>query len=275
MGKSIMDKDDSQVKKLCQYLTPAWAAEALVERHFGYLSERDIVIEPTCGQGAFLSAIPPHIKAIGIEIDPQMAERARQFTGRDVIVGDFCAVPLDIKPTAIIGNPPFDLNLIDRILDRCHSLLVDEGRVGFILPCYAFQTASRVARYAERWSLMQEMIPRNIYPCIQAPLAFAQFIKAQRRILIGFSLYRETAEVQVLPKRYRDVICAGGGPIWLKATIAVLEKLGGEANLQEIYEEFEGKQPTTTKHWRPQIRKVVREHIGVFRSTGPARYALK
>lgn len=38
-----------------QYPTPLWMAEAMVERHFPQLDLADMVLEPTCGRGPFLS----------------------------------------------------------------------------------------------------------------------------------------------------------------------------------------------------------------------------
>ncbi|MGX9221850.1 hypothetical protein ACWV27_26135 (plasmid) [Massilia varians] len=73
----------------------------------------------------------------------------------------------------------------------CHT----GGQAGFILPAYAFQTASRVVGYAERWALSQSMIPRNLFPGLSLPLVFATFEKGRRRTMIGFALYRETAAV--------------------------------------------------------------------------------
>lgn len=92
---------------LSQYLTPVWAAEALVERHFPNLGSKDFVIEPSVGGGAFLQAIPSSVPAIGIDICPSMVELARENTKREIILGDFASVPLDVAPTTILGNPPF------------------------------------------------------------------------------------------------------------------------------------------------------------------------
>lgn len=103
---------------LCQFFTPVWVAERLVERHFSRLDSADLVCEPTCGYGAFLKALPQSVPAVGIEIDAQVADVARQETGRRIITGDFRTVPIDFKPTAIIGNPPFRADVFDDILDR-------------------------------------------------------------------------------------------------------------------------------------------------------------
>lgn len=266
---SVADKK----RLLGQYPTPVWAAETLVERHFPFFDRNDLVIEPACGEGAFLGAIPAGVPAVGVELDAITADIARANTGRTVVTGDFRTVKLECQPTAIIGNPPFDLRVIDGFLDRAHSLLPDGGRVGFILPAYAFQTAARVAGYADRWSMAQEMIPRNIFQGLSLPLVFAIFSKDRRRTLVGFALYREAADVQLLGRRYRDAMTAGGGPVWVRVVEAALARLGGEADLAEIYSEVEGCRPTRTKFWREQIRKVVRTN-GCFRHVSSGRYAL-
>lgn len=61
---------------LCQFNTPVWVAQALVERHFPKLGTDDLVLEPSCGIGAFLQAIPAEVRAVGVEIDEALAHRA-------------------------------------------------------------------------------------------------------------------------------------------------------------------------------------------------------
>lgn len=264
----------SRIKELGQYPTHQWAAEAIVESFFPDLAAGHVVLEPSCGPGAFLAAVPAGVEAIGIDIDPLMAECARRNTGCRVLVGDFRTIELGFEPTHVIGNPPFNLKLIDGFLDRAHELLPQGGQAGFILPAYAFQTAARVAGYADRWSLSQSMIPRNLFPGLSLPLVFATFLKNQRRTLIGFALYRETAAVQKLPAAYRDVLAAVGGPVWPRVIRLAVERLGGEAALQEIYREIEGNRPTKTPFWREQIRKVIRTPASGCAPVGRGRYAL-
>lgn len=263
-----------KVKRLAQYLTPSWASELLVQQYYSGLTSKDVVIEPACGRGSFLRAIPDRVLAIGIDIDPEMVSDSIANTGRRVLLGDFANIEIDVTPTLILGNPPFSLDVVDSFLDRSYELLEEGGRVGFLLPTYAFQTAARVAAYADKWSLAQDMIPRNIYEGLTLPLMFARFTKEQHRTMVGFSLYREMADVQKLPKDYRDQISEGGGSVWLNAVTSVLKKLGGKADLSAIYTEFEGKRPTKTKFWREQIRKVLRRYEDVFVAHGDGRYAL-
>lgn len=262
---------DDKVRVLGQYPTRFWVAEALIERHFSDLDMADCVVEPACGPGAFLGAIPAIVPAIGIDIDPGMAVAARANTGRTVLEGDFRTIELELQPTVILGNPPFRLSLIDQFLERSYQLLPVSGRVGFILPAYALQTAARVAGYAERWSIQSEMIPRNIYPNLSKPLCFVIFSKDRRRTLIGLALYREAADVERLPDRYRRIFTGNGASIWGAVVEEALIRLGGQATLDDIYGEVEGHRPTSTKFWREKIRQTLQRH---FCRSGRGQYRL-
>jgi hypothetical protein len=124
---------------LHQWFTPAWVCEAIIERCYADLDLGDRVVEPFCGDGRMLMALPNEISAIGIEIDPLMAERARQNTGRTIICGDFFGVEISGPVTHFVGNPPFDAKLIHRFLSRAHAMLEPGGSCGLLLPAYVLQ----------------------------------------------------------------------------------------------------------------------------------------
>lgn len=256
--------------RLGQFPTPAWAADALVREHLAHLGECDFVLEPTCGPGRFLAAIPAHVAALGVEIDPQLAQQARTLTGRQVITGDFLAVDIPAKPTVVLGNPPFETRLIEQILDKVHALLIADGCVCFVLPAYFFQTARRVTRYSERWSISQQIIPRNLYSGLKHPLVFAQFTKDQHRLLVGFSLFHELAFLQGLPKSVRDAVDSGRAT-WASVVREAIDEHGGEASLTQIYEYVADRRPTRNPAWREQIRKICQLHA---RRVSRARYAV-
>ncbi|WMD24050.1 class I SAM-dependent methyltransferase (plasmid) [Achromobacter seleniivolatilans] len=260
---------------LGQFPTPGWAAEALYERHFSHLTRGDVVWEPTCGPGSFLAVIPQEVDAFGSELDPHLARAAAAATGRLVLQGDFETVTLPATPTAVIGNPPFQLDLIDRLLRRAHAVLPSGGQAAFLLPAYAFQTAARVAGYAEDWSIAQEMVPRNIYPGLKLPLVFATFTKDGRRRLFGFALYRETADVHQFPRSVRAQLEGHRGPVWARAVEAVLRLLGGEADLASIYQALAPARarPSENPWWKEKVRQTLRRYER-FRRVGGARYAL-
>lgn len=261
---------------LCQFNTPVWVAQALVERHFPRLDSSDVVIEPSCGLGAFLSALPAGVQAYGIEIDAALAQRAAEATGRQVIVGDFRTIALPRSPTAIIGNPPFRAHVFDGFLDRAYSVLPEGARAGFILPAYFFQTAGRVCRYGDRWSLSIELMPRNAFHArMRTPLLFALFEKNAARRLIGFVLYRECDDLHQMAKPYRELLSSYEGSIWRAVCLLALRRLGGRASLPEIYDELERNRPTRTEWWREKIRQTLRAYGGLFEPKGDGLYELR
>lgn len=266
---------------LCQHFTPAWMAEALVERHFRDLGRTDLVYEPTCGLGAFLQALPQHVPAWGFEVDPAIAVRAMTLTGRPVTIGDFLTISLDgaDRPTAVIGNPPFRGRFVDRLLERCHELLPDGGRAGFILPAYAFRTASRVVEALERWSISQEMLPRSAFAYrMREPLVFAIFTKDRRRALVGFALYEHEADRQDLAPEYRTLLARTPGSAWRAVCGLALKRLRATelapATLTEIYSELERNRPSRTQWWREKIRQTLRVYPADFVAVEEGRYAL-
>lgn len=260
-------------EKIDDYPTPLWVCEALIERFFPELDADDLVVEPSCGRGRFLQSIPAHVPAMGVEIDPVLAEEARVETGRQIITGDFRTVALDMRPTAIIGNPPFRVSLIESFLERAHMLLPYEGRFGMLLPAYFFQTAARVEEYAKSWSIEQTMIPRDTYRGLRLPLVFALFSKSRRRTLVGFALYPETVAVRLLAAEYQEIAGAGAGgrSAWRSVVEAALRSLGGEASLEDLYRAVQGRRPTGTAFWKEKIRQMVQRHCV---RVGRGRYAL-
>jgi site-specific DNA-methyltransferase (adenine-specific) len=261
---------------LCQFNTPVWVAQALVERHFPELGPSDYVLEPSCGIGSFLQAIPSAVRAVGVEIDEVLARRARENTGREILVGDFRSVLLPENPTAIIGNPPFRAKLIDEFLDRSYQLLPEGAKAGFILPTYMFQTAGRVCRYGDRWSLSIELMPRNAFHArMRTPLLFALFEKNAARRLIGFVLYRECDDLHQMAKPYRELLSSCEGSIWLATCRMALRRLGGSASLKQIYQELERNRPTRTEWWREKIRQTLRVYDQIFSPKGSGEYELR
>ncbi len=261
---------------LCQFNTPVWVAQALVERSFPKLDCADRVIEPSCGIGAFLQALPQQVEALGVEIDPQVAQSARDNTGRQVLTGDFLTVDLPWEPTAVIGNPPFRAKVFDGMLDRCYQLLPEGARAGFILPSYLFQTAARVSRYGDRWSMSIELMPRDAFHArMRTPLVWAIFEKNAARTLIGFVLYRECDDLHQMALPYRELLSSYEGSVWLATCRLAMRRLGGRAHLKEIYAELERNRPTRTDWWREKIRQTVRQYGKVFAPLGEGVYELR
>jgi adenine-specific DNA-methyltransferase len=249
-------------RTLSQWYTPAWAAEMLWDAHFSDLGANDLVWEPTCGSGNCLAAIPEHIGAIGSEIDALEARKASLKTGRPVLVGDCRTVALPHGISAVFGNPPFELDIFEGLLDRCASILQNGQKAGFVLPAYFTQTSRTVMPWTKTWTIMQEGLPRDLFPGLSKPLIFGLFTRDYSPRLIGFRLFPEMAENHDLPEAVREKLANGvKGPrsVWRETVIAAMERFDGKASLAQIYAALSGKRPTSNAHWREQVRKVLRD----------------
>lgn len=258
--------------ELHQWFTPRWVCEAIIERQFADAKPGDVFLDPACGDGRFLSAIPREIRAIGVEIDPDMAAHARQATGREVITGDFLQAHVPGPITHVVGNPPFCASTIHGFLERAHELLVEGGRCGLLLPAYILQTSSKVDQLARRWSISQELVPRNVFPRLSLPLVFATFRKDRARTLVGFFLYGEAVDVAALPKDMRDALeVPQVGSVWRRAVRAAFSRLGAaRASLDDLYAAVE--RPTENRFWREKLRQTLQSYPE-FERTGAGVWA--
>jgi hypothetical protein len=144
--------------------TPAWLAYAMVERKLANVGDDAVILEPTAGDGAILREIPQHLRAFGIELDPALAAEARATTGREVIIGDVLTTEIPYVVTHVIGNPPFSVAWLNAFLERFHAIMPEGGEITLLLPAFALQTSARVAAYHRRYSIVAEMIPRDVFP---------------------------------------------------------------------------------------------------------------
>ncbi|MBX3653223.1 MAG: class I SAM-dependent methyltransferase [Ramlibacter sp.] len=246
--------------ELHQWFTPRWVCEAIIERHYRDLDMGHTVLEPCCGDGRFLQALPAEVPAMGVEIDPVLAEHARAATGRPVITGDFLTADVPGRFTHVIGNPPFDAKLIHGFLARAHDLLHDGGLCGLLLPAYVLQTSSRVMAMNRRWSISQELMPRNIFPGLHLPLVFACFRKDQARTLVGFFLYREALDVAAMPSDVQQALQQPArGSVWRHAVRAAFARLGrASAALDDLYATVE--RPSANQFWREKVRQTLQAY---------------
>lgn len=254
---------------LGQWFTPAWAAEIFAADALAGMGDIGVV-EPSCGEGAFLAAIPDHLPAIGIEIDPRMAQVAQNATGRTVITGDFVTADFHVERLgAIIGNPPYSMPVIDAFIMRSHQLLPEDGICALLLPAHVLSTTSRVGRWNERFAIESRIVPRSLFPRISLPLVWTRFIKSQRRTMVGFMLFDQETDIQSMPSTVRR--CLGKPGTWREAVGLAIHSLGGEATLSEIYQAVEPRRPSGNQWWKDKVRQTAALY---FEKTGPHSWRL-
>jgi len=254
---------------LDQWFTPFWAAEQLVEdalRHEGRVS----CLEPACGTGAFLAAIPSELPAIGIDIDPLVIPAAHANSGREILLGDFRTVDLvGYSPELIIGNPPFDSRMIDAFLDRAHHLLPEGGLVALILPSTIYRTR-RIARLSERFALDINLIPKTLFGRLEYPLTWAKLRKGRPRTFSGLMLFAEQHAVEQMRDHIREAVERPG--TWRVAVEAALASLGGAAALPAIYDAITPERRRDRPFWQEKVRQILQRHCEPIER---GRWALK
>lgn len=260
-------------RHLCQFMTPAWAARELWEAHFSDVGPSHSVIEPTCGDGRMLQAIAPEVPAFGVEIDPVLADRARERTGRLVLTGDVLKVEFPQDFNVVFGNLPFRAEFVDSMLERIASETEDGCRCGLLVPAYYFQTPSRVLRWNRMWTLSAELLPRTLWPRLMKPIIFALFTKDPVPKLNGMRLYIEADVInRLLPAKYREMMVSGKG-LWSQVVLQTVQDLGGKAHLQDIYRVVERRRPTVNQWWREKVRQTLQR--GPFVPEGDGVWSLR
>jgi adenine-specific DNA-methyltransferase len=255
-----------------QYMTPAWAARELWEAHFSDLGLADTVLEPTCGDGRMLQAVPKGVHAFGVEIDPELANQAKERTGRLVLTGDVLKVEFPGRFNAVFGNPPFRAGFVEQMLERIASEVEDGGRCGLLVPAYFMQTPRRVLRWNRRWTIYSELLPRTLFPRLSRPIIFALFTKDPVPKLNGMRLYIEADAIAQLRPEFREMMESGRG-LWSHVVRRALDDLGGEAHLSEIYEAVGPRRPTANVWWREKVRQTLQR--GPYTPKGDGVWSLR
>jgi len=91
----ILNSSINKIINLGQVFTPKY----IVSQMLSLIKNNGKILEPSCGNGAFLNELPKE-RTIGIEIDPQ-------YKGENIINMDFFDYSISNKFDTIIGNPPY------------------------------------------------------------------------------------------------------------------------------------------------------------------------
>lgn len=91
-----------------QFFTPESVAKCLFKLSGAQKGDR--VIDPACGDGAFLKTAPPWLRLFGCEVDPFHAAMAQRHLPQDRVFCGDALTSLTVYYGAFdiaIGNPPF------------------------------------------------------------------------------------------------------------------------------------------------------------------------
>ena len=152
----------------------------------------DFVIEPSAGNGSFLSKIP-HANKIGIDISPE-SDDILEMSWFDY------SIPETYSKTLIIGNPPFGLrnNLSKKFIKHSVSFS-NVYTVAFVLPnVYNKHTMQRVIPKDYRIKTILEL-PKDSFEIkgetYHVPCSFYVFEKSKGPDLrFDISLYQDTSD---------------------------------------------------------------------------------
>lgn len=149
--------------------TPKEIVSFMIEQAAPHKTQPCKVLEPACGNAPFLTAFAerygPHHEFLGIEIDPETAQRTRHhFSAGAILAGDFLLWQPDKKFDIVIGNPPYGIigdashypiyklkerkeayrarfstwrgkfNIYGAFMEHATQLLAPDGRLIFVVP---------------------------------------------------------------------------------------------------------------------------------------------
>lgn len=268
LGITAVDKDG--VDRTGNYFpTPTWAADLILNNRIPY-NDDSYFLEPTCGDGRWLDVIPQPCRKLGVELRADLVQVART-KGHTIIHGNALEVPFPTGITHAIGNPPFEADFIDALLDKLHRTLPnDNGLAAFVLPTYYLQTSVHAYRLAQRWEIDVELIPRDIYPGLSKPLMLTRLWRNKAKRGLGLFLYAETVDMRSMNNAARD---NADRKTWAQFVLDILEHLGGEATLEQMYRAASSKRPTANPFWQEQLRKVLRK-VAINTDRGVYRHPL-
>lgn len=170
-----------------------WTPEEIVIKMVALIENKGTILEPSCGNGAFLKHLPSH--AIGLDIDPTLATDG-------IIIQDFFTYQPEIKFDTIIGNPPYVKyqEIIDttkknlpNVLDqrsnlylffmwRSIDLLADNGELIFIVPRDFLKTTSARKlnqRFVDEgvFTYFEEFGDQKVFPDVDPNVCIFRWVK--------------------------------------------------------------------------------------------------
>ncbi len=151
-------------KILGQFFTPHRVADFIISYSEKFLTKREIICDPACGDGVFLNVAygKDFKKVVGIDIDEDVKKFLPLKITKGIIIKDaLCDLSFENKADLVVGNPPFsakygkviDQSLLSKFqlgqgrnsqareilfLEKFFKLAKRNGVIGIILPIGIF-----------------------------------------------------------------------------------------------------------------------------------------
>lgn len=218
-----------------QYMTPSPICDFMVEQICH--SNKAAVLEPCCGEGAFLDALTSHgfNNLTAYEIDPSIINPKYKIKNQS-----FISSPASIKYDVIIGNPPYirwknlEPNLKQELLENnlwnqnCNSLcdyssifilksielLKDQGELIFITPEYWLSTthSQKLRNFMLEKGYISHIFYFNEAPIFKdatVSLVVFRFVKSENKNLkLRVSKLNYKSKKKLFKKNLSEVFCA-------------------------------------------------------------------
>jgi predicted RNA methylase len=150
-----------------EYLTPfnlASELTGLLAKEHGFDFGKSRVLEPSAGNGAFVSAVlefwPRSSGVVAVEKNEKFRTALESLNPSQIVIGSYEDFEPERKFDLIIGNPPY--SLAESHIRRMMGHVAPNGAVAILLRSAFLNSAKR----AEFWSLYP---PNWIYALVQRP----------------------------------------------------------------------------------------------------------
>jgi SAM-dependent methyltransferase len=118
-----------------------------------------VVLEPSCGTGRILDALPEGVSAIAYDIDQRLANHcAGRFPFAECKTCDFLSIEPSPVCDRVVMNPPFRRGSDMRHIAHAYRFLRDGGLL--VALCYA---GSRQTQWAAQWADSVEKLPADSF----------------------------------------------------------------------------------------------------------------
>jgi len=142
---ATQDKGKKRKNMKEQFYTKKEVAKDCVDSIVSRVGKDYTWIEPSAGQGVFLTSLPTSYKSVGLDIDPK---------GKDILKADFLEWTPTTNKNIIFGNPPFgkQSSLAKKFIARAATF---SDIIAFILP-RSFQKPSMNRAFPLNFHLIYE-----------------------------------------------------------------------------------------------------------------------